>query len=98
MNKDQDSDRLTAVAIQYDPQKDIAPRVTAKGQGIVAEKIIELAAKHRVPIRKDPALVQVLSKLDIDEHIPAELYKAIAEILSFVYRMNESWRERQKFP
>ena len=86
---------LLAAALQYDGKKDTAPRVTAQGRGIIAEKIIELARKHDVPIKNDPALVQILSKLDIDEQIPAEIYKAVAEILAFVYSVNEGRRGNQ---
>jgi flagellar biosynthesis protein len=82
-----------ATVLKYDAEKDRAPRLTAKGRGVVAEKIIELALKHDIPIRKDPALVQILSKLDIDETIPQELYQVVAEVLAFVYRMNEERRE-----
>lgn len=81
-----------AAALQYDGKKDAAPRVTARGRGIIAEKIIELARKHDVPIKNDPALVQILSKLDIDEQIPTEIYKAVAEIMAFVYSVNEKRR------
>ena len=51
-----------------------------------------------MPIKNDPALVQILYRLDLDEMIPPELYKAVAEILVFVYSINEQWRNRQKFP
>ncbi len=81
-----------ATAIEYDREKDSAPRVTAKGRGVIGEKIIKLAIEHNVPVKKDPALVQVLSRLDIDERIPPELYKAVAEILAFVYSLNERRR------
>lgn len=77
-----------AAALKYDANKDAAPKVTARGRGIVAEKIIELARKHDVPIKSDPALVQILSKLELDEQIPVEIYKAVAEILAFVYSVN----------
>ncbi|MCK9362273.1 MAG: EscU/YscU/HrcU family type III secretion system export apparatus switch protein [Syntrophales bacterium] len=83
---------IEAAALQYDSKKDVAPRVTAKGKGIIAEKIIELAKKNNIPIKSDPALVQLLSKVDIEEQIPLELYKAVAEILAFVYSMNEKRR------
>ncbi|MBI4632647.1 MAG: EscU/YscU/HrcU family type III secretion system export apparatus switch protein [Deltaproteobacteria bacterium] len=83
-----------AAAIKYDGKKDAAPKVTAKGRGMVAEKIIELARKHDVPIKSDPALVQILSKLEINAQIPEELYRAVAEILAFVYSMNTDWREK----
>jgi len=88
--------RLTAAAIKYDAGKDPAPKVTAKGQGLIAEKIIELARKNNVPIKEDPALAEVLCRLDIDQFIPPELYKAIAEILVFVYSLNEEWRGRRQ--
>lgn len=87
------SETTIAAALQYDKQKDAAPRITAKGKGIIAEKIIELAIKNNVPIKNDPNLVQMLSKLDIDEHIPVELYKAVAEILAFVYSTNSRYRD-----
>jgi len=81
-----------AAAIEYDGRKDPAPRVTARGRGAAAEKIIALARKHGVPIKEDPALAQILSRLDIDEQIPVEVYKAVAEILVFVYSLNERYR------
>lgn len=80
--------RTVAAAIQYDPEKDAAPRVTAKGKGYVADKIIELAKKHGIPVKNDPGLVEILSRLDIDEQIPVEVYRAVAEILAFVYSLN----------
>lgn len=84
--------RLAAV-LKYDAGKDRAPQLVAKGRGMVAEKIIKLAREHDIPVRNDPALVQLLSKLDIDEAIPQELYQAVAEVLAFVYRMNEQRRQ-----
>jgi len=60
--------------------------VTAKGK--VAEKIIELAKKHDIPIKDDPDLVEVLSSLDINQEIPSEIYAVVAELLAFVYSMN----------
>jgi len=96
MNETKEKKETTlAAAIEYDSQKDAAPKVTAKGRGLIAEKIIDLATKHGVPIKKDPALVQILSRLDIDEQIPPELYKAVAEILAFIYSLNERYREKQ---
>ena len=77
-----------AVALKYDREKDDAPRVKARGQGRVAEKIIELAREHGVPIHDDPDLVEVLASLDIDQEIPSEVYVAVAELLAFVYSAN----------
>ncbi len=77
-----------AVALRYDRQKEDAPKVVAKGQGKIAEKIIELALKHDIPIKDDPDLIEVLSSLEIDEEIPSEIYVAVAELLAFVYSAN----------
>lgn len=84
-----------AAALKYDAKKYAAPIVTAKGRGLIAEKIIALAKENNIPIKNDPALVEILSKLDIDEQIPVELYKAIAEILAFVYSVNSKKREAE---
>jgi flagellar biosynthesis protein len=84
-----------AAAIRYDAARDDAPKLTAKGKGHVADRIIELARQHDIPVRSDKALIQILSQLDIDRHIPPELYKAVAEILAFVYSANEKYREEQ---
>jgi flagellar biosynthesis protein len=80
--------RRKAVALKYEPIKDKAPRVTAKGTGLTAERIIELARKEGIPIKEDPDLVRALAQLDFHEEIPHDLYKAVAEILAFVYRLN----------
>ncbi len=81
-----------AAAIQYDAKKDRAPKITAKGRGLIAEKIIALAKQHDIPIKEDPHLVQILYRLDLDEEIPTELYRAVAEVLAFVYSLNEQQR------
>lgn len=72
-----------AVALEYDPS-DEAPRVIASGKGILAEKIIEKAQESSVPIHRDDKLADTLSRLDIGEMIPPELYEVVAEILVFV--------------
>ncbi len=74
----------------YKPDSDAAPKIAAKGKGVVAEKIIAIAKDHGIPIKDDPDLVAVLATLDIDREIPPELYKAIAEIFAFIYRVNQS--------
>jgi flagellar biosynthesis protein len=85
-----ENDRKKAVALKYEPAKDQAPRITAKGAGRVAEKIIEVAQKEGIPMREDPDLVGALIQLDFDEEIPPELYVAVAEILAFAYRLNRT--------
>jgi flagellar biosynthesis protein len=82
-----------AASIRYDRKKDRAPRLTAKGRGILADKIIELAREHDIPIKEDPALISILCRLDIDEEIPHDLYRAVAEILAFIYTQNERYRD-----
>jgi flagellar biosynthesis protein len=91
MNKNK-KEATIAAAIKYDEKKNQAPRVTARGHGLMAEKIIELAKKHGVPIKEDPSLVQILNRLDIDDEIPPELYRVVAEILAFVYSVDERYR------
>ena len=77
-----------AIALRYRPDKDNAPKVVAKGAGCIAEKIIETARKHGIPVRDDPDLVEMLAKLDIAEEIPPSVYIVVAELLAFVYSIN----------
>lgn len=77
-----------AAALRYEPEKDDAPRLVAKGRGKIAERIIELAREHGVTIYEDHELTEVLSRLDLNQMIPPELYYAVAEVLAFVYRLN----------
>ena len=81
----------TAVALTYDRAKQApAPTVSATGRGAIAERIIQIAREHNVPIREDPELVQLLAKLDLGQQIPAELYAVVAEVFAFVYRLNNA--------
>ncbi len=83
-----------AVALKYQPKKDNAPKVIAKGKGKVAEKIIEIAREHNIFIQDDPDLIEVLSHLDLNEEIPPDLYVVVAELLSFVYSLNRGEKPR----
>ncbi len=87
--------RRTAAALGYDPESDDAPKLLAKGSGELADRIIALAKKHDIPIREDRDLVAVLAKLDLDQEIPPELYRTAAELLAFVYRLNNRWKDQQ---
>jgi flagellar biosynthesis protein len=87
------SPKKKAVALKYVRDRDRAPRVTAKGSGLLAQKIIDLAKKHGVPIQEDPALVQILAQLDFHQEIPPSVYVVVAEILAFVYSMNNRWAD-----
>nr|WP_281432278.1 EscU/YscU/HrcU family type III secretion system export apparatus switch protein [Desulfatitalea alkaliphila] len=75
--------------MRYDTKGDHAPKVVAKGRGKMAERIVALAREHQVPLVEDRNLVQMLEALDLDTEIPATLYQAVAEVLVFVYRMNQ---------
>lgn len=84
--------RTRAAALKYDRNRDRAPRVTASGKGIVADRIVEIAREAKVPIVEDAALVSALLVLELGEEVPVELYEAVAKILSFVYRLDKERR------
>ncbi len=75
-----------AVALKYNQKSNLAPKVVAKGQGEIAKKILQKADEFEIPIFKNRALAESLLKLDIDEQIPTNLYKAVAEV--FVWLMS----------
>jgi flagellar biosynthesis protein len=75
-----------AVALAY-RQSDSAPRVVAKGKGLIADEIIARAKEHGVFVHESPELVALLTQVDIDEHIPPQLYLAVAELLAWLYRV-----------
>ena len=75
-----------AVALNYDGTG--APKVTAKGRGLLAEGIIELAEKNHIPLRQDAGLVQVLASVPMEHEIPRELYVAVAEVIAFAYLLS----------
>lgn len=81
-----------AAALQYDHLLNDAPKVVAKGEGEVAKNIIKIAQDNDLPIKKDEDLVELLSKLDIDKEIPTDMYKAVAEIFSFIYDITSKKR------
>lgn len=85
---EQDEKIKKAVALRYDRSKESAPRVVASGKGYRAEKIIEVAGEAHVPVYEDPALVDMLSYLDLGSEIPEELYHMVAEVLVFVYYLD----------
>lgn len=82
------SDRQLAVALRYLKGRDDAPRVVAKGRGSVADRIFEIARAHGIPVHRDSDLAEVLVRLDLGDWVPPELYKAVAEVLAYLYKMN----------
>jgi flagellar biosynthesis protein len=87
------STRPRAAALRYRPEapfQDAAPRLVAKGQGLLAERILELAKQHGVSVTKDPDLLAALEPLDVDKLIPPDLFQAVALLLAALYRANKS--------
>jgi flagellar biosynthesis protein len=80
--------KLHAVALGYERGGDAAPRVVARGQGDLAERILARAAEHGVPVERDPDLLQCLRSLEVGVQIPVEAYVAVARILALLYRVN----------
>lgn len=83
-----------AAALHYEYGKGGAPTLVAKGQGYVADKILASAQQHGVPIHHDPALVDALSRLDLGQQIPTELFSAVATVIAFVYRLKMQQESR----
>jgi flagellar biosynthesis protein len=88
MVDDPAQNRRRAVALRYDQNHETAPRVLAKGQGDIAQRIIALAEQHGIPLHEDRDLVRLLSVLEIDIEVPPTLYRALAEVLAHIYRAN----------
>ncbi len=80
-----DEQERSAVALKYDPDAPGAPRVVAKGRGLIAEQILALAEAHDLHIHQSPELIEVLIRLELGEEIPEALYRAIAEVIAFAY-------------
>lgn len=85
---EEEKKRKQAIAIQYNPDE-VAPKILASGTGIIADKIIEKAKSSDIPLYEDNKLANTLSKLDIGEYIPPELYSIVAEILVFVDNLDK---------
>ncbi len=82
--------RALAVALQYEQGSREAPRVVAKGRGLLAEKIIALAEENGVVIETNPVLAEALSGVELDETIPVELYEAMAVVIGYVLRQSRN--------
>jgi flagellar biosynthesis protein len=87
MSEQPGSPRARAAALQYE-QGERAPRLVAKGQGLVAQQILDLAREHGIPVHQDPALVEALSRLEVEQAIPPELYAVVAALIAFIYRLD----------
>ena len=83
-----------AIAILYNENESVAPKVVASGKGIIAERIIAAAREAGVHIQEDANLVELLSKVPIGQEIPTELYQTVAEVLAFVYQINKKFKNK----
>lgn len=89
MKQENNKDRnKTAVALSYEPSTDIAPKIIATGRGVLAEKILDAAKESQIPIHKDEQLASTLSRLELGDVIPKELYEVVSEVLVFVDQMD----------
>lgn len=84
-----------AIGIGYEKGKDQAPKVVTKGEGPLAEKIIEIANEYGIYIKEDKSLAEILYKLDVSQEIPEELYNVIAEIFLYLYKADKSFGEKK---
>ena len=82
-------ERKKAVALRYDPTRDAAPVVVAKGKGDLARRIIEIAKKEGIPVLEDEHLVEALLRIEVYEEIPPSLYEAVAKVLVFVQQIKK---------
>ena len=90
-----DKSKLKAVVLKYDVDKSKAPKITGFGKGQIAEKILKVAEENKVPFYEDSSLVELLSKLAINSEIPPSLYNVVAEILSFVYKLDRLAKKKK---
>ena len=90
---DNDEKPLMATALQYDPERGGAPRVVASGQRKVAEQILAEAKTHNISIYEDASLTAALSNVNLGEEIPEELYRVVAEVLAYIYRVADKYQK-----
>jgi flagellar biosynthesis protein len=88
--------RKKVIALKYDPSNQSAPKLLAKGQGNVADRILAIAVEKGIPLYRDPELLEVLSQLDVGAEIQPELYQAVAEVLIYIYKMNRKRAGQRK--
>lgn len=90
-----DVENRQVVAVQYDLDKDKAPKIIAVGKGGVADEILKIAEDNRIPLFEDPTLADLLSKLDLNREIPGALFPLVAEVLAFVYQLDRMAKKRE---
>lgn len=95
MDKEKKEEKKIAAAIKYDIEADSAPKILAAGKGRVAEEILKIAEEHQVPLYEDKQLANLLASLEIETEIPADLYVLVAEVLSFVYKLDRMKKKKK---
>ena len=80
-------EKKDVIALRYELE-DEAPKIIAKGKGYIADKILQQAEEHNIPIYEDPTLIQLLGKLNINDKIPEQLYEIVAEVFAFIYQLD----------
>ncbi|QGG48142.1 EscU/YscU/HrcU family type III secretion system export apparatus switch protein [Heliorestis convoluta] len=85
-----------AVALRYQQEKEKAPRVIASGRNYVAQRILQVAQEENIPIHEDSSMTELLSKLELGDEIPPELYGVMAELFAFIYGLERSYKEQRK--
>ncbi len=85
-----------AVALRYKREKDRAPVIVASGDGRIAERIINIAEEHEIPVENNPSLTQALRKLNPGQEIPPDLYEAVAVLLAHILELDSRQSEKRK--
>ncbi|GBR75736.1 putative flagellar biosynthesis protein [Candidatus Termititenax persephonae] len=93
----QDKSTRSAIAIRYDAEQDAAPVILAAGRGDFAEDILKIAEDHKIPFYEDKGLADLLLKLEVSTEVPQEMYALIAEVLAFIFRLDQMAAKREKF-
>jgi flagellar biosynthesis protein len=75
--------------LQYDREKSAAPRLTARGRGLIAERILAIAEENNIPVHRDADLIEILEKTELDTEIPLEVYAVVAEIFAYIFKVNQ---------
>jgi len=83
-----------AVALKYNQEQDRAPKVVAKGKGFVAEQLLAVARQNAIPVYQNKTLSNMLMTVELDKEIPPELYRAVAEVLAFIYHLDQNARKK----
>jgi len=97
MEEKKDKEITIAAAIKYDAEQNAAPKIVATGKGSIAEEIIRIAEENDVPLYQDPQLAKMLGSIELETEVPPELYSLVAEVLAFVYKLEQKKGGKSKF-